>query len=264
MMSGELNKKLLFENITFLLREKGMKIGELEKEAGVSPGYISRSKDGTSKPGIEFIMKVAEVLDVSVDTLLNVNLNSLTPTEWYLITFIEKLKEDTVEDKLDWRRNSADSYNRLEADINGFVDHPLFSFEDFYEAGPAEYPERVQRVVFVSHSFDCHTYINNDCFSLRMKNGAILFLMNISKSAYKITDPDAFAKEIWMCRPGGGASYLCSNRDISPLAVLVDDLYTVVKEFSKHPKINKDLKYIIDAFMKDDLDDDDNGEFLPF
>ena len=47
------------------------KIGELEGEAGVSAGYISRiSKYGNTKPGIEFIMKVADSFNVCLDTLL--------------------------------------------------------------------------------------------------------------------------------------------------------------------------------------------------
>jgi hypothetical protein len=36
-------------------------------------------------------MKAAEALNVSVDTLLRVDMSSLTPTEQYLITFLEKL-----------------------------------------------------------------------------------------------------------------------------------------------------------------------------
>lgn len=63
------------------------------------------------------------------NTLLNIDLSGLTPTERYLITFIEKLKRDTADDKLEWMRSSADSLNRLECDMNGCVEHPLFSYE---------------------------------------------------------------------------------------------------------------------------------------
>ena len=66
-----------------------------------------------------------------------------------------------------------------------------------------------------------------------------------------------------MYKPQVGAQYMCSNRDNSPLSALVDDLYAVVKEFSKHPKIKRGLQEAIDAFMRDDLEDDDDGE-LPF
>ncbi len=262
-MTTEFNKQLMLDNISFLLKEFGKKIGELETDAGVSPGYISRiSKEGNTKPGIEFIMKVADSLNTSMDTLLNVDLAEMTPTERYLISFLEKLNKDTLDDKLDWNRESADRLNRAETDINGNPDHPLLSYETFYEEGECEYPEEVSRVVFVSNSFDCKTYIDGDCFNLRLKNGSILYFMNISKSVHKVNDTDAFAKEVWMYIPETGKNYLCSNRDNSPLAALVDHLYTTVSERMKHPRIKQELQYVIDAFMKDDVSDDD--ETLPF
>jgi len=257
-MNSEFNKQLMLDNISFLLKESEKKIGELEAEAGVSAGYISRiSKEGNTKPGIEFIMKVASSLNTSIDTLLNVDLAGMTPTERYLASFLEKLNKDTLDDKLDWNRESADSLNRAETDINGNTDHPLLSYETFYEEGECEYPDEVSRVVFVSHSFDCRTFINGDCFNLRLKNGTILYLMTISKSVHRVNDPNAFAKEVWMYTPGTGKNYLCSNIDNSPLAALVDHLYTTVSERMKHPRIKQELQYVIDAFMDDDVSDDD-------
>lgn len=256
------NKKLMLDNISFMLKELGKKIGELESEAGVSPGYISRtSKDNNAKPGIDFIIKVAESLNTSVDTLVSVDLASLTPTERYLLAFLEKLKSDTTKDKLDWERESADSLNGQEPDINGYVPHPLFSYETFYEEGEEDYPNKVSKVVFISQSYGCHTYINGDCFKLSLKNGAALYLLSISKSVYYRNDPDAFAKELWMYKPQVGAQFLCCNRYASPLAAAVNDLYFIVKEFMKHPKIKNDLRFVIDAFMQDDLGNSvDNGE----
>ena len=83
-MDAVFDKKILLENISYLLKEKEMKIGELEAAAKVSTGYISRiTKEENSKPGIEFIMNVAEVLNVGMDTLLKVDLSAQTPTEKY-------------------------------------------------------------------------------------------------------------------------------------------------------------------------------------
>ena len=264
-MTTEFNKQLMLDNIAFLLKEFGKKIGELETDAGVSPGYISRiSKDGNTKPGIEFIMKVADSLNTSMDTLLNVELAEMTPTERYLVSFLEKLNKDTLDDKLDWNRESADRLNRAETDINGNPDHPLLSYETFYEESETEYPNEVSRVVFVSNSFDCRTYINGDCFNLRLKKGSILYLMSISKSVHRVNDPDVFAKEIWMYTPGSGANFLCSNKDKSPLAALVENLYTTVSERMKHPRLKNELQYVIDAFMKEDISDDEDDDTIPF
>lgn len=262
-MSIEFNKQQLIDNINYLLKESNMKIGELESEAGVSIGYISRiTKESSIKPGIDFIINAAHSLNVSVDTLLNVPLSETTPTERYLISFLEKLKRSTADDDLNWVRESPDSLNRMETDINGYALHPLFSYETFMEQGEMEYPEEVSRVVFTSHSFGVHTYICGDCFNLRMKNSSYIYLMNISKSVHRTGDASAYAKEVWMHSPGSGTSFLCSTKSNDIFSTVINDLYATVLEFSKHPKVNKNLQHVIDAFMNDDdLSDDDD---LPF
>lgn len=262
-MSYEFDKKLMMENIAFLLKQTGKKIGELEAEAGVSIGYISRTnKDENAKPGIDFIIKVAEALDVSVDALLKVSMSDYTQTELYVMSFIEKLITDTNADKLEWIRETADRLNRQEMDSYN-IEHPLFTYETYYEETEIEYPEEVSRVVFVSNAFNCHTYINGDCFKLRLKNGAYFYLMNISKSVYSASDKNAFAKEIWMCNSRREKQYLCGNKDDAVISRLVERLYESIAENTKHPKIKGDFKYAIDAYMQDDTDDDDEGN-LPF
>lgn len=90
-MSDKFNKQVLFDNIAFLVKERGLKIGELETGAGVSPGYISRaSKEGGPTPGIEFIANIARELQVSIDTLISAHMAEMTPTERYIISFLEK------------------------------------------------------------------------------------------------------------------------------------------------------------------------------
>lgn len=126
------NKHRCLENIRFLLKEKtDIKIGQIEKEASVSPGYMSRlEKDGnTSEPSMEFIVSAAKLLKISIDSLISVDFTGLTPTEQYLVNFFDKLKDDTLKDRLDWNIETASSLNRMESDMNGYVDHPLFNYE---------------------------------------------------------------------------------------------------------------------------------------
>lgn len=266
-METNFNKEILFDNIAYLIKERGMKIGELEAAAGVSSGYISRtSKEGGTKPGIDFIMNAAAALNVSIDTLLRVDLTSLTPTEQYLVSFLEKLKTDTVNDKLDWNCETAEYLNyRLETDMNGYCAHPLFSQETFLEPGETEYPDEVTRVVFISKSYDVHTYIQGDCFNLRLKNGAYLYIMNISRSIGTNKDPSNFAIEIWLCpKNGWGKQCLCSTGDLAAISELINDLYDAVTENARHPKVSKPLRDVIDAFMRDDLEDDEDADEMPF
>lgn len=253
------NKYICFSNIRELLKDSNAKIGQIEKEAGCQPGYMSRldKKGNNSEPSVEFIVTAAKLLGTSIDTLILVDLAELTPTERYLVTFFEKLKRDTLEDKLDWNIETPDYLGRMEPDINGWVEHPLFSMETFWEEGETEYPDEVTRIVFTSNSFGPRTAINADCYNLRLKNKSVLYLMDICKSVHRVGDPNAFAKEIWMCTPGEGSQLLMTNKKLSPLVPLVETLFDTVSERMQHPKLKKNLQSVIDAFLQDDIGDDD-------
>ena len=94
------------------------------------------------------------------------------------------------------------------------------------------------------------------------KDKAVLYLMDISKSVFSIDDTEAYAKEIWMYKPSVGVQFLCSNKVGSPLAPAVNNLYSIVKEFARHPKLGWDIRHVIDAYMRDDMNDD--SDELPF
>ncbi len=258
------NKYMCFSNIRELLKTSDVKIGQIEKEAGCQPGYMSRleKKTNTTEPSLEFLLTASKMLNVSLDVLMTVDLKELNPTEKYLITFIQKLNQDTIGDKLEWDRESADSLNRLEADMSGYVEHPLFDYETFYEESDCEYPNEATRIVFVSRNFNCNTYIAGDCFKLKMKNKSVLYLMDISKNIYHTGDTNITAKEIWMYTPGVGVQFLVSDHDISQIAELVGKLFDTVKKCMQHPKVKREIKSIIDAFLNDDLGENDID--LPF
>lgn len=259
------NKTLCFSNIRELLRQNSdVKIGQIEKEAGIRLGYMSRLEKvgNTSEPSMEFIVSAAKLLKVSVDTLISVDLTGLTPTEQYLVNFFDKLKADTLKDRLDWNRETAFNLNRIERDMDGSIWHPLFDEETFYEESGCEYPNEVTRIVFNSKTFGPKTYITDDCFNLRLKNGTTLYLMDIEKSVHKTDDMSAYAKEAWMYVPYKGAQLLVASQDDTPVAPLLEVLFSTVKERMEHPKVNIDVMYAIDAFMKDDVSDDDDN--VPF
>lgn len=259
-MSEEFNKNIMFNNITFMLKERGKKIGELESEAGVSPGYISRtSKEGNTKPGIDFIMKAAEALNVSVDTLLRVDMSRLTPTERYLLTFLEKLAKDTLDDKLDWQTETDVYLNeRLYPENMGGREHPLFELDTYCEVDKEGYPNALTRLVFFSRTYGRDTFIAGDCYNLRMKNGTILYIMNIRKRECSTREPKVPVIEIWMCPRRSKKQFLCSTTDTEEIAGLVEKLHAVVSEIAQRPKVNKDIKNVIEAFLNDDMEDNED------
>lgn len=259
------NKTLCFSNIRELIKENpDVKIGQIEKEAGIRLGYMSRLEkgDNTSEPSVEFIVTAAKLLNVSVDTLISIDLASLTPTEKYLVSFIEKLKSDTLLDKLNWSIETKFELDRWEVDYNGNSIHPLFSLETYYRQTDCEYPEEATENVYVSKTFGPNTSINGDCFSLRLKNGSTFYLMDIVKDVHRVNDKSAFVKEAVMYVPRGKTQVLATTQDEYPIGSLLEELHSTLKERMKHPQVNNDVMYAIDAFMKDDLKDDE--EELPF
>ena len=91
------DKRVCMDNIYAIAKDKSIKIGDLEKKAGLSTGYLSKlSKEGnTAIPGIETLSTIADALSVSMDYLVSVNYRELNKDEKYVSSFIEKLIKGT-------------------------------------------------------------------------------------------------------------------------------------------------------------------------
>ena len=219
--------------------------------------------DNAAEPSVEFIVTAAKLLNVSVDTLISMDLANLTSTEKYLVSFIEKLKSDTIQEKIYWNVETQFDLDRQLVDCNGESTHPLFSLETYYRQSECEYPDEVTDNVYVSKTFGPNTSINGDCYNLRLKNGSTFYLMNIVKDVHRVGDNSAFVKEAVMYVPRGRTQVLATTQDDYPIGHLLEELYSTVKDRMKHPQVNNDVMTAIDAFMKDDLEDDPE-EPLPF
>lgn len=82
-----------------------MKIGDVEKVAGVSTGYFSRVSKNQYKASlsIESLVKIANLFEVSVDALLFADFESHNPGDTYLLNFICKLIKLTEGGEIDWK-----------------------------------------------------------------------------------------------------------------------------------------------------------------
>lgn len=152
---------------------------------------------------------------------------------------------------MEWNCETAETLNNIETDMNGNPEHSCMQVVD-------------SSVVFVSKSFGVNTIIHGDCFNLRLKNGAFLFIWNVSKNRCEVDEKDMVAKEVWVYS-STGLEFIYSNFGETKLADVLESLYFDIVEDCKHPKFNKSTKYIIDAFMRDDLEDDDDFcDDIPF
>lgn len=73
-----IDKKRLQENIIYFGKLKNLKIGEIEKEIGVRLGLISRWANKQPKNvSLEVVNNIANLLDVTIDDLINTNVDKL-------------------------------------------------------------------------------------------------------------------------------------------------------------------------------------------
>ena len=60
---------MIYDKVKSVAEEKGFTIASLEREAGLSNGTIGKWQD--SVPNVDSILKVARILKVSVETLID-------------------------------------------------------------------------------------------------------------------------------------------------------------------------------------------------
>ncbi|MBQ3128183.1 MAG: helix-turn-helix transcriptional regulator [Clostridia bacterium] len=121
-----------------------MKIGDVEKVAGVSTGYFSRVSKNQYKASlsIESLVKIANLFEVSVDALLFADFESHNPGDAYLLNFICKLTKLTEGGEIDWKSYSSfkEVFKEISEDFSkktpvrlGAFDSPLTIGVTFWE-----------------------------------------------------------------------------------------------------------------------------------
>ena len=244
-MAKDFSKERFLQNVSFLLEaHKDIKIGELEAYAGVNAGYLARlNKDEKAKPSIEFIVKIAERFQISIDSLLGIELYQMTPTERYMHAFLEKLLSDTEAEKLNWGIENASFLNNLVVDDFKRSPHPFFALS---EGVSVVGPEPRMRCIFYSQAYGDQTIIADDCYHLHMNKGASLFLANVAKKAGKQPEPETDLKEIWMKTKT--PCFISSTKNPHFTGV-IDNLFNAIAQFFKQPRLGADYRTAIDDYM---------------
>ncbi|MBO4928820.1 MAG: helix-turn-helix transcriptional regulator [Clostridia bacterium] len=101
---GDLDKTRLQSNISFLLKQHDLRIGELEQLLGISSGYISRTaKPGTEKKiSVDLVWKIARLFGVEISLLLNADLQNQNSNTELIVRFLDKLRKQTEINVIEW------------------------------------------------------------------------------------------------------------------------------------------------------------------
>lgn len=250
---SEFSRSRLLANITYLTKEKNIKIGDLEAEAGVSTGYFSRLNkgDSTALPNIEVLTAVAEKLGATIDSLVKIEYESLTESERYLVDFLEKLISDTESSEVCWTKETTRSMGPVITE-DGDLSNPFFRYDDVctgidYNTG---YPQYNEELVFNSLFYsDKIARLTKDTAYHTDLNGNTFWLCPVSIEIGKGEKQDDL--EIYM-KSGRIVHPVChSNPHCAAINELLQTLYLAVIASSKRPKVNATVKAAIDLYMKE-------------
>lgn len=102
---GDFDNSILSSNISYLAKKYDLRIGDVERILGVSAGYISRTtKEGSGKKlSIDVVWKISKFFEVGINTLISTDLKVPGSNTELLIQFLFKLRNDTAEDKIEWK-----------------------------------------------------------------------------------------------------------------------------------------------------------------
>ncbi|VEF49065.1 post-exponential-phase responses transcriptional regulator [Bacillus freudenreichii] len=88
---------MIGEKISELRKEKGLSLTELAHRAQVSKSYLSNiERNLNQNPSINIVMKIADVLGVDFQHLIDLNISYEEPDEDWL-TFVRELKESGIQ-----------------------------------------------------------------------------------------------------------------------------------------------------------------------
>ena len=254
----EFDKKRCMSAIYAIAKEKGVRIGDLEREANVSTGYLSKlnKEENTSSPSIELLLAVARVLGVTIDMLVYSEYEGLSPNEKYILRFLDKLAGDTLSRGLQWEKETKKQLLNVECGYDGgdaYSVHPLFEAAGVpMEAGKSRLESRYYSRFFP----DGDTKIAGDGFHVGLSpSGADIYIMKVdNEEANMGIGYDQF--EVYLIQKGSITPLCCSEFVCNEIARQIQNLYRVIVDADSNLGINDEVKGIIDLYMNE-------GEELP-
>lgn len=252
----EFDRARLMNNISFLIKERGMKVGELENAVGISAGYISKmtKSENESMPGIDLIYKLAQQLDVSVEALVNGDFNKSNDNLLFLVKFLHLLQVDTDLHDIEWVffRDYAEVQDKYAADDLPMLTNTLAVN---MQEGSSSYKFESQ------FSLDAELTTTKENFCGFSSVGIILLfkLINHLPDGQKQTE-----YEIYIIEDRGGGNEeivpICSSLDKNgEIKPYITDLYNCLLKHSKDLKLTEETRRLINRYLEKR-----NPEELPF
>lgn len=243
----DFDRTKLMTNIAVLIKEKGLRIGELENRVGISAGYISKmtKADNESMPGIDLIYKLAQELEVSVEALVRGDFNKSNDNLLFLVQFLHSLEEDINTHRDEWI--SFSDYGGLQTEY-GFSDLPMLT-----RTLDVDMKENDSAFRFISEfRKDAKLTVTkeNFCGFVSFIGTVLLFKLENHLPEGKRAEFELYA---FQDRGGGDEPLIpiCSSLDSEgELAPYLKDLYNCLLRHSKDIQISEEARRMINAYLQ--------------
>ncbi len=243
------HKDICLTNIRMLLKKTKTQLGAMEKEAGVSTGYMSRlEKDGnTNDPSIEFVVTAADTFGVPVDDLIRGIIPEMSPTEQYVLGFVKELRTATRDDEMNWKEETTEELKKYEdACLFNGPSHPLYkAYGEDCPEGESYYSQFFGELKVQQYDSEYHAYLpgTNDAIYIEK----VIFTENAKE------DQPGYFYEIYLVSSDEGGSYAspvcCTAKMGSMIASAVESLYEEIEAGMKRVHISDGAKMSIASFM---------------
>ncbi len=227
-----MENKIFFENIIYLAKSKGIRLGDLEKACGVSPGYFSRisnSEDKDKMPNLQSVIRAARKLNVSIDSLIMNNYASLSETESFIVKMIEKIIKRTQLGELQWERQfKGDAEEEARSNY-----HPLL--EDVTGMG---------MVIYKTKLTDKYCNLDDDVYFLRDKFDKVYYIARARYTDNTIETKQCIIYELKLDDDSSDPKLICYSKFDSPEIIkeTMRNLFEAARASSKHLKLDENIK----------------------
>lgn len=232
----EQNKlKTCINNIYYLAEKNGLKIKDIEKEASLSNGYLSKIKKKSSNISDFSLIKLDKIsclLNVTIDLLLNEELNSINPNDLYVINFLEQLINDTQKGKITWIQRKIEE--AILIDTRRRENNNIFAIDGLT-------PNLFHSIIENKNYIDA-----NKIYMFEIEPTKFIYLFKVQESKV------SYFYELYMYDNAKCNIFPISSshhNNITLLEYYFSSLCDVIEKNVKIPKIEKEVKSVIDSFM---------------
>lgn len=203
-MKVDFNRQVVIDNIMALIQSRNLKVGEAEKQLGVSTGYLSRlaKKENDSALSAEFVWKAAQYFGVSMDSLIRSRIDVEEKMIDYMRRFLKRLIAKTNDGALDWKAIHVEEINHMLME-EARMDFPVVYV---YKAGfPKNPPRSSEDPIRIDNALSC--WGDNKVISC-IYGGAIV---NPQGTVYHVSIPygAGYCKELYL-------AYYCTETEAGP------------------------------------------------